>query len=163
KSYDEVVTGSLLMLVGSAILFFIPSYLGYLSSVAHATPGMLGLVSGCETWAIAMASLLSPVWGRYATTRGATLIAVISCLIGNMASLFATDIHLLMIIRKPTGLFEGILYALSFRVLGKAANPVRAMGVASTVLVVVGTTGLWLAPRLSPTLGLGGPRHLSAG
>ncbi|PZU56259.1 MAG: hypothetical protein DI547_17030 [Sphingobium sp.] len=144
------------MLAGSVILFFMPSYVGYIESLTHASPSQLGLIAGCETWAIAMASLLSPVWSQYLSIRLGALIGALVCLLGNLSALMVTDITLLLAIRIPTGFFEGVLYALSFKVLGRTDNPVRAMGVASTALVIVGTSGLWLAPRIGIALNVNG-------
>jgi hypothetical protein len=122
------IFGSLLALCSFGPFYVTPNYLLALQTVHGFSLDQLGYVSGAENFLIAIACTVAAFNVRRIGWR-TMLAAALVCVAGNLLSIFVTDFPSVLAVRSLTGLLgEGPLYAMSFAVLGSAANPDRAFG-----------------------------------
>jgi predicted MFS family arabinose efflux permease len=149
-----VFLGTLLALCSSGPFYVAPDYLAALQRVHGFSLAQLGYVSGLESLMICLACAAT----GFALPRlgwRAMLAAALVCVLGNLLTVFATNVPLVLAIRGLTGLLgEGPLYAMSYAVLGSAANPDRAFGVGVGSVAIGAAVVIGLEPALG---GLFGP------
>jgi predicted MFS family arabinose efflux permease len=123
------ILGSLLALCSFGPFYVTPNYLLALQTVHGFSLDQLGYISGAENFLIAIACTVAAFNVRRIGWR-MVLAAALVCVAGNVLSMFVTDFASVLAVRALTGLLgEGPLYAMSFAVLGSAANPDRAFGI----------------------------------
>ena len=152
-----IVAGALLTLSGSAIYFLIPFYVGSMMESLSLSPAQAGILSGSEYYAIAITSLLGPFWiGRFDWRKLAAFGVVVAC-IGHVVTMLLDSFPLIVATRSFTGLLgEGILYSISFAVLGETRNPARGFAVAMAVSIVATSIVIYYSPSLSALFGRDG-------
>jgi predicted MFS family arabinose efflux permease len=143
-----------------------PAYLTYVGGRMALDPGELGSLAAIESLAIGIASLSSPLWINRVDRRACMALGIVACVIGNVATVYMTGFTPLLACRFLLGfLGEGILYTLSFTVLGSLRNVDRGFAVALTAAVVFGAVITAVASslnRLIPPVGLLAPLILIA-
>lgn len=157
-----IVLGTLLYVAGSAIFYMMPPYLAFIGGRLALDAGQLGTLAAAESAALALASLAGPFWIGRIDRRILLGVGALACVLGNLGCAFAGSFGAIVAWRVVVGfLGEGVLYTVSFAVLGTARNVDRAFGVALSVaviygaLVTAGTAGLTaLFPAVGPLAGL---------
>jgi predicted MFS family arabinose efflux permease len=149
-----VLLGTLLALCSAGPFYVAPDYLAALQRVHGFTLAQLGYVSGVESLMIGLACAAT----GFALPRlgwRAMCAAALACVVGNLATVYATTFPAVLGVRALTGLLgEGPLYAMSYAVLGSAANPDRAFGIGVGSVAVSAAAVIALEPALG---GLFGP------
>ena len=144
-----ISAGALLTLSGSAILFLVPLYLGAMMESLALTPAQAGVLSGGEYYAIATTSLLGPFWIRRFNWRYLALFGVAMASIGHIGTMSFDNFELIVASRIFAGLFgEGVLYSISFSVLGETRSPDRSFGIAMAVSIVTTSIIIYFSPQL---------------
>lgn len=152
-----IAAGALLTLSGSAIYFLVPFYVGSMMESLSLTPAQAGILSGCEYYAIAITSLLGPFWIRRFSWRKLALFGVVVACTGHALTMMLDSFPLIVATRSVTGLLgEGILYSISFAVLGETRNPGKGFGVAMAVSIVTTSIIIYFSPPLTALLGRNG-------
>jgi predicted MFS family arabinose efflux permease len=158
--------GCLLFVAGSAIFYMMPAYLTYVGGRLALDPAQLGSLAAIESLAIGVASLSSPLWIDRADRRICIVLGIVACLLGNLATVYVSGFRSVLVCRFLLGLFgEGVLYTVSFTVLGGLRNVDRGFAVALTAAVVFGAAITAVASplnRLIPPIGLLAPLILIA-
>jgi MFS family permease len=106
-----------------------------------------GLVASAELAAIATGVL---TFARFATrwpTRRVYVVAITLILLGNIASMFATGVISLLILRIPTGLALGVVSATSMATASRSATPESTFGVINAAVGVMGIIIAYILPR----------------
>lgn len=149
EEWKIVSAGALLTLSGSAILFLVPLYLGAMMESLSLTPAQAGVLSGSEYYAIAVTSLLGPFWIRRFNWRNLALFGVAMACVGHIATMSFDSYELIVASRIFVGLFgEGVLYAISFSVLGETRRPDRSFGIGMAVSIVTTSVIIYFSPQL---------------
>jgi DHA1 family inner membrane transport protein len=153
-----VALGSLLFVGGMSIFYVMPAFLALLQPRMNLNAAELGTVAGVESLAIALTSLVAPLWVDRVDHRTAIFAAVGVFVAATIATAFCTSFPLLLGLRTVMGLFgEGVLGTLSFRVLGRTRDVDRAFAVALTAAVAFGaatTAAAASLERIVPAFGL---------
>ena len=148
-----VFLGTLLAICSSGPFFVAPDYLSALQGLHGFSLAQLGYVSGLESLAIGVACAATGFALRRIGWR-VMLAAAAVCIAGDVLSIFATTFPSVLAVRTLTGLLgEGPLYAISYAVLGSAANPDRAFGVGVGAVAVVAAVVIALEAELSHLFG----------
>jgi predicted MFS family arabinose efflux permease len=152
-----MLLGGLLYVAGSAIFYMIPAYLAFVGGRLSLDAGQLGTLAATESLAIAITSLLGPFWVARIDHRISVVVGILFCVVGNVASGFAASFDMVLLARFLVGLLgEGVVYAVSFMILGAARDVDRAFAIALTAAVVYGalvTAAAATLERISPVLG----------
>lgn len=149
-----VILGTLLTLCSVSPFYVAPDYLAALQRDQGFSLSQLGMVSGAESLAIGLACAATGIVLRR-VGRWTMMAAALVCIVGNILSIHATSYPLVLTVRALTGLFgEGPLYALSYAMLGSAANPDRAFGIGVGAVAVCAAAVLAAGGALN---GLFGP------
>ena len=152
-----IAAGALLTLSGSAIYFLVPFYVGTMMEFLALTPSQAGILSGSEYYAIAITSLLGPFWIRRFDWRKVAVFGVVVACIGHVATMMLNSFPLIVAARIFTGLLgEGVLYSISFAVLGETRDPAKGFGVAMAVSIVATSVVIYFSPALSAMFGRNG-------
>ena len=147
--WKVISAGAMLTLSGSAIYFLIPIYLGSMMEALSLNPAQAGILSGGEYYAIAITSLLGPFWIHRFNWRRLALFGALMAGIGHAATMMLDSFPLIVLARIFTGLLgEGILYSLSFAVLGEIREPSRGFGIAMAVSITVTSVVIYFSPVL---------------
>ena len=102
--WKVVAAGALLTLSGSAIYFLIPFYLGSMMESLSLSPAQAGILSSSEYYAIAITSLLGPLWiGRFNWRKLAIFGVIVAC-IGHTVTMMLDSFPLIVAARIFTGL-----------------------------------------------------------
>jgi predicted MFS family arabinose efflux permease len=153
-SARSITSGVLLTLAGSAIYFLMPVYLGDMAKAMALGPQRMGVLGGAEIAAIAIASVLSSLWVRRVRWRTAALVGAAVTVVGDALTCLAHSYLPILVLRVLTGLLgEGILYPLSFVVLGQTRDPDRSFGIALSYSVGFLAAVLLASPWLTLLLG----------
>ena len=129
--WRTIAAGTLLTLSGSAIFYIMPIYLGSMMEAFALNPKQAGILSGSEFYAIALTSLLGPLWIHRFSWRSLVLFGAIMATGGHILTMMANSYETIIVARIITGLFgEGVLYAVSFAVLASTHDPDRSFGIA---------------------------------
>lgn len=151
-----ILLGSLLSLCSAGAFYVVPEYLSALESKGGFNLSQLGLISGLENLCIAVACLLTSLRIGGVGVR-LVLASTIVGAAGNLATLYLHDFGTILALRCITGLFgEGPLYAVSFAVLGRAANPDRAFGIGLTSMAILAAIIFFNAEWIEGMFGPGG-------
>jgi predicted MFS family arabinose efflux permease len=157
SDFKIVLLGTLLYAAGSAIFYMIPPFLAFVGERLALDAEQLGTLAAAESAAIALTSLTGPLWITRIDRRAAIAFGALVCIAGNMATAFAGSFALLVASRIAVGLLgEGIVYTISYSVLGSARDTVRAFAVALTAAVVYGaavTAGTSVLKTVFPVFG----------
>ena len=152
-----VLLGTLLYAAGSAIFYMIPPFLAFVGERHGLDAGQLGTLAAAESAAIAITSLFGPLWITRIDRRVAIAFGALVCIAGNLATAFADSFALLVASRIAVGLLgEGVVYTISYSVLGSSRDTVRAFAVALTAAVVYGalaTAGTSMLKAVFPVFG----------
>jgi DHA1 family inner membrane transport protein len=134
-----MLLGGLLYVAGSTIFYMMPPYLAFLGGRLSLDADQLGELAAIESLAIAITSLLGPLWVGRIDRRVCIVIGALACVAGNLATGFARSFDELLVVRFMVGLLgEGLIYTTSFAILGAVRNLDRAFAIALTVAVVYG-------------------------
>jgi predicted MFS family arabinose efflux permease len=153
-SAKSITSGVLLTLAGSAIYFLMPVYLGDMAKAMALGPQRMGILGGAEIAAIAAASVFSSLWIRRVRWRTAALVGAAVTVVGDALTCLAHGYLPILVLRVLTGLLgEGILYPLSFVVLGQTRDPDRSFGIALSYSVGFLAAVLLASPWLTSLLG----------
>jgi len=148
----ELLLGCLLYVAGSAIQYVSPAYLVDLGTRFGINEAQMGSVSAAENIGIGFASLLALWWNGRLDRKLLARVAVISCVIGDAASFFCRDFHLLIALRCATAtLGEGTLFILAFVVIGQTRNPDRLLGMGLSAVVLFTSAVLSAAGPINRT------------
>ena len=147
--WKVISAGAFLTLSGSAIYFLIPIYLGSMMEALSLNPVQAGILSGGEYYAIAITSLLGPLWINRFNWRKLALFGSLMACIGHVTTIMLESFPLIVAARIFTGLLgEGILYSISFAVLGDTREPARGFGIAMVVSIFVTSIVIYFSPVL---------------
>ena len=150
------IFGSLLALCSFGPFYVTPNYLLALQTAHGFSLDQLGYISGSENFLIAIACTVAAFNVRRIGWR-MVLAAALVCAAGNFLSMFVTDFPSVLAVRALTGLLgEGPLYAMSFAMLGSAANPDRAFGIGFGAVAVGAAIFLAAEAALDRLLGPAG-------
>lgn len=153
-SPKSITAGVLLTLAGSAIYFLMPAYLGDMATAMTLGPQQMGVLGGAEIAAIAIASVFSSFWIKRVRWRRAALVGAIVTVCGDLLTCLVHSYLPILVLRVFTGLLgEGILYPLSFAVLGQTRDPDRSFGIALSYSVGFLAAVLLASPWLTTLLG----------
>jgi predicted MFS family arabinose efflux permease len=153
-SAKSITSGVLLTLAGSAIYYLMPVYLGDMAKAMALGPQQMGVLGGAEIAAIATASVFSSLWIRRVRWRNAALVGASVTVVGDALTCLAHGYLPILVLRVLTGLLgEGILYPLSFVVLGQTRDPDRSFGIALSYSVGFLAAVLLTSPWLTSLLG----------
>jgi predicted MFS family arabinose efflux permease len=157
----EVVLGCLLFVAGSAIFYMMPAYLTYVGGRLALDPAALGTLAAVESLAIGLASLSGPAWVGRIDRRLLLILGIVASVVGNLATVEVSGFRAVLACRFAVGLLgEGVLYTVSFAILGGVRNVDRAFAMALTAAVVFGaatTAGATFLNGAIPPLGLLAP------
>jgi predicted MFS family arabinose efflux permease len=158
KERRLVILGTMLFTACSLIFYILPAYLAFVSARLHLTPAEFGTLASVEHMALAMTSLLSPLWvDRFARKPWLLVAALLVCVVGNIAAAFSGSFAVLLTIRTLVGFFgEGIVCVICFVVLGATLNADRSFSIALASVVAVGALIVASASTISaafPTFG----------
>jgi len=152
-----ILLGTLLYAAGSAIFYMIPPFLAFVGERHGLDAGQLGTLAAADSAAIAVTSLFGPLWITRIDRRVAIAFGALVCIAGNLVTAFADSFAVLVASRIAVGLLgEGVVYTISYSVLGSAHNTVRAFAVALTAAVVYGagvTAGSSVLKAVFPVFG----------
>jgi predicted MFS family arabinose efflux permease len=153
-SAKSITSGVLLTLAGSAIYFLMPAYLGDMATAMALGPQQMGILGGAEIAAIAIASVLSSFWIRRVRWRTAAVVGAAVTVLGDLLTCLAHGYLPILGLRVFTGLLgEGVLYPLSFAVLGQTRDPDRSFGIALSYSVGFLAAVLLASPWLTSLMG----------
>ena len=152
-----ILLGTLLYAAGSAIFYMIPPFLAFVGERHGLDAGQLGTLAAADSVAIAVTSLFGPLWITRIDRRVAIAFGALVCIAGNLATTFIDSFAVIVASRIAVGLLgEGVVYTISYSVLGSAQNTVRAFAVALTAAVVYGaavTAGTSVLKAVFPVFG----------
>jgi predicted MFS family arabinose efflux permease len=149
--------GCLLFVSGSGIFYMMPPYLNQLGIEYSLDLDQLGMLASLESVGIGIASALAPLWiGRIANEKS-VFVGVVICVVGDWLTGHAGSYAEVLGLRLTVGLLgEGVLFAVSFSILGLLADVDRAFAIALTAAVSSGAVVIAAAgalQRLFPPVG----------
>jgi len=140
--------------VAVAVFNLQPMYLGALADHLGFSAGQLGLIAGVEVAGSAIAGVAAIFWVRLWNWRRVALIALLTMVIGNIASAFVTDFVTLATIRFCTGLIgAGTAYALSVAALSDTRDVDKNFSITIVAMVSVAIVGFLVLPPYIAELG----------
>lgn len=115
-----------------------PMFLGALADARALDAAQIGSLAGAELSGVALASLAASIWYPRANLRLVATFALMVAVVGNAATAWVLDATHLVALRFAIGfLGTGVLYALSFGLIGQSPHPDRLVALA-VILQVVG-------------------------
>ena len=125
---------------------------GYVDTL-HMSPAQANDVVGIEMIGVALASTVLATVGDRIDWRQLLRGALVSAVIGNLASAFLTKSMLFPALRFVAGLGHGAIISLSFTFIGLTARPDRNIAIFIVSLQTYGAAGLFLLPTILPGFG----------
>ena len=150
-----LAAGVLLGVSGVAIFNVLPLYLGAAAEQLNLSPDKTGLLATIELSAIALASLLGPLWVSRVNWRVTAYAATSIIILGDLLTTTLSNYELILLTRVITGFFgEGLVYAIAISALAESDEPERAFGYAVSGQVLSAAVGLYFLPPLVAILGV---------
>jgi len=132
---------------GVAPFIIQPVYLGALADHLHFSSEQLGFVAGSEISGSVIASIAAFFWVKRWNWRVVAAFALSFIFLGNLASAWVTDFHVLAITRFLTGVFGlGTAYALAVAAVSDSQKLNRNFSLAVVGQVSVGVLAFALLP-----------------
>ena len=151
----QLTAAILLCLPGVTFFNILPVYLGAATEEFGLTPDKVGFLSATEMGALALASLLGPIWIKRFDWRHVAVFVTTVMLIGNLVTIVVKSYEALLVVRMLTGLFgEGAAYTVAVAAVNESEKPDRAFAFLGMAQVTAGAIGLFCLPGLIAVWGM---------
>lgn len=142
--------------ISASVVFISPLMVGGMISSRGFSEQDAGLMISLETASLSLSALLGTLWITRLSWRRATQIAASLLLAGNLASLIADTLPMLLTCRFLSGLGAGSFIALTYGALAQSAHPDRNFGLFSMGQLLYAAASLWLLPYVVMDYSLNG-------
>lgn len=142
--------------ISASVVFIAPLLVGGMISSRGFSEQDAGLMVSLETASLSLAALLGTLWITRLNWRQVTLAAALLLLVGNLASLIADTLPVLMACRFISGFGAGTFVALTYGALSQSAHPDRNFGLFSMGQLLYAAASLWLLPYVVVEYNLNG-------
>lgn len=126
-----------------------PVFLGALADAMSLDAAQLGTLAGAELGGVALASLAASYWYSRANLHLIAGLALTVAIVGNALTASMADFKFLLALRFAIGfLGSGVIYAMSFGLIGQSPNPDRLVA----LVVILQVVGMAISMAALPTI-----------
>ena len=156
NSFKSVASMIYMSVVGVCVFIIQPGVVqGFVSELGF-TPEQAGYAASAELWGLAITTVALTFLADKFDWHKIALLALLTAVIGNIASTFTTDSQTFILIRTLTGLGLGAMISLPFAMLGMTKKMDFNFGLALVFILLYGALGLFLIPWALGKIGLDG-------
>ena len=146
-----------LAVIGPCVFIVQPNFVGDgLISILGFSEKQAGDIAAAEMWGIALTTVLLIPLATRVSWRLFSLVSIVLCGLGNLASIGQTEFTTLAITRFVTGLGSGGLISLTFTMMGLTDRADRNFGFIIVWVLTYGGLGALLMPSAFTTIGMTG-------
>ncbi len=146
-----------LAVIGPCVFIVQPNFVGDgLISILGFSEKQAGDIAAAEMWGIALTTVLLIPLASRVSWRWFSLLSILLCGFGNLASIGQTDFGALAITRFITGLGSGGLISLTFTMMGLTERADRNFGFIIVWVLTYGGLGALIMPWAFTSIGMTG-------
>ncbi len=155
-STRSLAAALIMAVIGPAVFIVQPAFVGGMVEHLDYAPDRANLVASAEMWGVALTTVAMTGLAGRLHWRHAFAVSLLVVIAGNLACMAVQAFVPFAVTRFLVGLGSGGLVSLSFAAVGLTRNPDRNFGWLIMWVLIYGTAGMLVLPRLFELAGMNG-------